>query len=142
MVIVSTECVVEGAVDLVEVQIRGGRSGRQAALVAAVLVDVFDDAIQFLGRHQPRPPGGVTSIAANIDNANSIVGIKHGHSIRRTHLDPAFQIPGSGKGKGMQHERRKRKVVNPVCMCGNLLLKTVMGMYFHKSLKASAAGGS
>ena len=139
--VVASECVVEGAVDLVEIEVRGGGAGGGPAGAAGVLVDGLDQVVDLLGREQPGP-ARIAGIDADIDDPDAVVGVEHVDRIRRTHRHPTLQVGRIASIQGVECQWGQGEVVDEVDASGDLELVEVVTVDLDEHLHVAVVAGS
>ena len=90
VLVVASQCGVVRGVDLVEIQVRGRRTGSFARFLVGVCVDCFDEAVD-VGIWNQTLERTVQLVRTDVDDADSIVRVQYGHSIIGTHIDPVLK---------------------------------------------------
>ena len=88
LVVATAERVVEGAIDLVQIEVAGGGPGSFSALPGAALVNGLDQRVDGLGRQQPGARVGVSCVRADIDHADAVVCIEYRDRISGAERQP------------------------------------------------------
>src|SRR5690606_14037956 len=134
--IVCSKRIIERAVDLIEIEIPGGRACRSPAFPAAVDMNLLDERIELVVRDESGTAVTIMRIGADIEDADAVVRIEHGDGVRRTDFDPALQGSRRPIEHGMQHERRQREVVDPVYAARDLDLPLIVGVHLDQDFEA------
>ena len=104
-VVVVSQCRVVGAVDLVQVEIGGGGTGRSLGLAMGVGVNGVDEVVDVLIRHKALERT-IQLIGADVDHADAIVRIEHGDGIVRTDVGPVRDRLDMTRIQRVQQQRR------------------------------------
>jgi hypothetical protein len=96
--LVAAQRVEEGAVHLVQVQVRRGGVPVACRLWPRLLAWMRSTSwSSSCRRHQARVAGAVGGVGADVDDADAVVRVEHGQRIGRAHADPAPQRLGVPK---------------------------------------------
>ncbi len=134
-VIIAGQRVIEGAIDLVQVHIGRCVSGCPPRRPAAIDMNGLDEPVELRGAKQPWP-GAICRISADIDDADPVVGVKHGHRVRRPMLQPGKERPRVRRRQRVQDQRRQGEVVHIVDLPCDLDLVPVVGVHFDQDFQA------
>ena len=80
----------------------------------------------------------VELIGADVDHPDSIVGVKHGHRVLGTHLNPMFQRGHVSCVKGMKEKRGQGEIVDPVNLGSDFNLFSVVGVNLNQGLQTTS----
>ena len=139
MLVVAAERRIVRGVDLVEVEVAGRSASCRLRFAVGVLVDGFDELIDFLVGHKTLE-AAVELVGADVDDADAVVRVEHGDRIVRAHVNPVGDRFGFAGGQGVQQQAGDREIVDAIDLVGDGDLLLVVGMHFDQCFQAAGFG--
>src|SRR5207247_2880197 len=103
-VVTAPECVVESAIDLIQVQVVCCRARGHPALTVASRVDSLDQLIDVLRSEKAR---FTVSASANVNDSNPIMSVENGDAVLRPNRKPMSECPCITREQGVQKQGRE-----------------------------------